>query len=91
MENTITVRRANVILDISPDDKKKYLDMGYVVINATTGEILEESISNDVATLQANVVELKGKLAKAESVIEDLTAKLKAKDKEKQNKSKSTT
>jgi paraquat-inducible protein B len=91
MENTITVRRANVILDISPDDKKKYLDMGYVVINANTGEILEESISNDVATLQANVVELKGKLAKAESVIEDLTAKLKAKDKEKQSKSKSTT
>lgn len=89
MENTITVRRANVILDISLDDKKKYLDMGYVVINAETGEILEESISNDVATLQANVVELRGKLAKAEDTIAELTAKLKAKDK--QNKPKSTT
>lgn len=89
MENTITVRRANVILDISPDDKKKYLDMGYVVINAETGEILEESISNDVATLQANVVELRCKLAKAEDTIAELTAKLKAKDK--QSKPKSTT
>jgi chaperonin cofactor prefoldin len=68
----ITVQRANVVLDISPEDKKFYMSQGYSVIDEK-GKVIEEAMSNDVATLQNQVAHLKEKLAKAEETIAELS------------------
>ena len=54
----IQVRRANVILDVSPEDKKYYMDRGFSVID-TQGNIVEEAMPTDVGALQVLVTELK--------------------------------
>ena len=68
----ITVQRANVVLDISPEDKKFYMSQGYSVIDEK-GKVIEEAMSSDVATLQNQVAHLKEKLAKAEETIAELS------------------
>ena len=77
----IMVQRANVILDISPEDKKYYMSQGYSVIDEK-GRIVEEAISNDVHTLQAQVADLKFKLEKAKETIAKLSNKPKKKNEE---------
>ena len=58
MAGTIRVQRANVILDIRPDEKEMYMEKGFSVIDATTGDILEEAMPTDVNVLQLKVKEL---------------------------------
>ena len=72
MDNKIMVQRANVILDISPEDKKYYMSQGFSVIDEK-GRVVEEAISNDVHTLQAQVADLKFKLEKANETIAKLS------------------
>ena len=72
MDNKIMVQRANVILDISPEDKKYYMSQGFSVIDKK-GRVVEEAISNDVHTLQAQVADLKFKLEKANETIAKLS------------------
>lgn len=59
----ITVRRANVTLQVDEDQKDYYMERGYSVINSS-GEVLEEAMPNDVGQLQLLVSELREELAK---------------------------
>lgn len=72
----LTVQRANVVLDISPDEKDFYMSQGFSVIDEK-GNIVEEAMSNDVGTLQMQVADLRQKLAKAEETIAKLNGKKK--------------
>lgn len=64
----IQVIRANVILDVSPEDKEYYMGQGFSVLDEA-GNVVEEAMSNDVGTLQVQVTELRKEVA-------DLKAKL---------------
>jgi uncharacterized small protein (DUF1192 family) len=79
--STIRVQRANVILDIRPDEKERYMDMGYSVIDKVTGNVVEEAISNDVNVLRTQVTELKSLVAEKDKEIEKLKASLSKKTK----------
>lgn len=70
----IRVQRANVILDIRPEEKEQYKEKGYSVIDAETGEVVEEALSNDVNALRTEIKSLKAELAAAKAE----NAKLKA-------------
>lgn len=81
MDDKITVQRANVILQISPQQVDYYLNQGYDIINAK-GEVVQASVPKDVGTLQKAYVdhlkeieELKNKIKKLE---EKRTTKRKA-------------
>lgn len=54
----ITVRKGNTVLDIDSEDKGYYMDKGYSVIDAG-GRVVEEAMSQDVASLQLEVMKLK--------------------------------
>lgn len=84
---TITVRRANVILCISPDEKKYYTEQGFSVIDKD-GKVVEQSLSSDVNELKILVTKLRAEndflKAKNEELTDDLTelkSKLQAKTK----------
>lgn len=59
----ITVRRANVTLQVDADQKDYYMERGYSVIDSS-GTVLEEAMPNDVGQLQLLVTELREELAK---------------------------
>ena len=75
MAGTIRIQRANVILDVSPDEKEMYMEKGFSVIDATTGEVLEEAMPTDVNVLQLKVKELQKELAEKDAEIQKLKAK----------------
>ena len=65
----VTVRRANVILNVSDEQKQEYLNKGYDVIS-NNGTVLEGTVPTDVNVLKKAYVdhmneikELKAKLA----------------------------
>jgi hypothetical protein len=68
---SITVKRANVILDISPDDKAHYMSQGFSVIDKD-GRVTEQSQISDPAELQAQVLQLQKELAKYKKQVKDL-------------------
>lgn len=51
------VQRANVVLSISPEDKEKFMEQGYSVIDEK-GNVIEYAMPTDVPTLQKLVREL---------------------------------
>ena len=59
MEGTITVRRANVVLDIRETEKESYMANGYSVVDPNTGAVIEAAMPTDVKTLQCEVLRLK--------------------------------
>lgn len=59
MSETIRVRRANVILDIAPEEKKQYMANGFSVIEVGTGKVLEEALSHDYRTLHLQIMTLR--------------------------------
>lgn len=79
--STIRVRRANVILDIRPDEKARYMEMGYSVIDTNTGKVIEAALSNDVNTLRTEVISLRKALAEKDKEIAELKAKAEKKPK----------
>ena len=74
--DTIRVQRANVILDVPSDEKANYMAKGYSVIDAKSGEIIEEAVSNDVATLQVQLKNANEKLASKDAKIKKLEAEI---------------
>ena len=71
-QKTVTVQRANVVLQISPQQIDYYLNQGYDVIN-DKGEIIQASVPRDLGTLRkayiehvAEIEELKEKIKKLE-------------------------
>lgn len=79
--STIRVKRANVVLDIRQDEKKKYMEQGFSVIDAKSGKVLEEAMPKDVASLQSLVRNLKNQLAEKDAYIEKLVEANKRKSK----------
>ena len=69
--SNIRVRRANVVLDIRPDEKARYMEMGYSVIDEK-GKVLEAALPNDVNALKSEVEKLRKELAKKDIEIEEL-------------------
>lgn len=74
--DTIRVQRANVILDVPSDEKSNYMAKGYSVIDAKSGKIIEEAVSNDVATLQVQLKDANEKLASKDAKIKKLEAEI---------------
>ena len=74
--DTIRVQRANVILDVPSDEKANYMAKGYSVIDVKSGKIIEEAVSNDVATLQVQLKNANEKLADKGAEIKKLEAKI---------------
>ena len=71
---TITVQRANVILDVPEEWLDRYLDEGYSVIDAK-GNIIQSAIPKNVGTLQKAYVEHTAKIKELEKEIEQLKMK----------------
>ena len=81
---TITDRRANVILCISPDDKQYYVSKGFSVLD-DKGNVIERAMSNDVGELQIQVQQLQKELeacTSANTALKDENDQLQAKLKE---------
>ena len=74
--DTIRVQRANVILDVPSAEKANYMAKGYSVIDAKSGKIIEEAVSNDVATLQVQLKNANEKLADKDAEIKKLKAEI---------------
>ena len=74
--DTIRVQRANVILDVPSDEKANYMAKGYSVIDVESGKIIEEAVSNDVATLQVQLKNANEKLADKDAEIKKLEAEI---------------
>ena len=58
MRNTIKIRRANVVLDIPPEEKDIYLAKGFDVV-ADDGDVLEKGEPVDAAELRRAYAHLK--------------------------------
>lgn len=72
----ILVRRANVVVEVNPEDKQFYMDNGYSVVNEF-GEVVESAMPIDPNALKVQVGELTKKLAEANKTIAKLKADLK--------------
>ena len=57
MSNIITVRRANVLLDVPEEQKEEYLSKGFDVIDKDGKVIAEATMTNDVNTLHKKLGE----------------------------------
>lgn len=71
MVETIKVQRANVVLDVRPDQKEYYMEKGFSVID-DKGKVIEEAISDDVGALKNQIKNLKEQIAKKDAEIEQL-------------------
>lgn len=71
---TVTVQRANAILQVPEEWVDRYIDQGYNVIDEY-GNVIQASIPKDLGTLQKAYVEHTQKIKELEEIIEQLTAK----------------
>lgn len=60
----ITVVRGNVELDVPAEQKERYKNLGYSVVEKSTGKVIEEALSNDIGVLQSKITELQNENAK---------------------------
>ena len=59
----MTVKKANVFLDIEDEDLQKYLNLGYCQVDPKTGAILVACIPTDVGELQVAYAQHTKKIA----------------------------
>lgn len=76
----ITVRRANVVLDVPEVQKNEYLAKGFDVIGAD-GKILERTVPNDVNSLKKAYHELTEKVKELEAENKKLKEQIASKGK----------
>ena len=77
----MTVKKANVFLDIDDEDLQKYLNLGYCQVDPKTGAVLVACIPTDVGELQVAYAQHTKKIAELEAEISKLKKqKAKAKD-----------
>lgn len=86
--DTITVRRANVILKVAAEQRQEYLNKGFDVIDAS-GAVIEATVPADVNVLRRAYVEHKAKIKELEAEIAKLKEE-KAKPAPKKTTTKST-
>lgn len=79
----VRVQRANVILQISPQQVDYYMNQGYNVIDAD-GNVVKASVPRDLGTLQKAYVDNQAEIQKLHEEIDKLTEEL---AKQKQQKS----
>lgn len=72
----VNVRRANVLLTIPEDDLNKYMSQGYSLVDGR-GNIIKESIPNDLVQLQKAYTEHTEIIKQKDSEIADLRAQIK--------------
>jgi len=72
----ILVRRANVVIEVNPEDKQFYMDNGYSVVDEA-GKVVESAMPIDTNALKVQVGELTKKLEEANKTISKLKADLK--------------
>lgn len=77
---TITVRQANVVLDIPEEQKSEYLAKGFDVIGAD-GRIIEKTTPNDLNSLKKAYKELTAKVEELQKENEKLKKQLASKGK----------
>lgn len=71
---TVTVQRANTILQVPEEWVDRYLDQGYNVIDAY-GNVVQSSIPKDVGTLQKAYFDHVKEIEELKKVIEELQQK----------------
>ncbi len=76
MDEKVTVQRANVVLQVSPQQVDYYMTQGYNVINEQ-GEVIKASVPRDLGTLQKAFVENQTEIESLKTEIADLKKKLK--------------
>lgn len=76
--NTVTVQRANVLLDVPEHQIDYYLSQGYNVVDKY-GHIIKESVPHDVGTLQKKVREQAVEIENLRQQIESLQKQSKQK------------
>lgn len=77
---TITVRQANVVLDVPEEQKGEYLAKGFDVIGAD-GKIIEKTTPNDLNSLKKAYKELTAKVEELQKENEKLKKQLSSKSK----------
>lgn len=76
MDERVTVQRANVVLQVSPQQVDYYIGQGYNVINEQ-GEVIQASVPRDLGTLQKAFVENANTIESLQAEVADLKKKLK--------------
>lgn len=71
---TVTVQRANTILQVPEEWVDRYIDQGYDVLD-DNGKVIQKSIPKDLGTLQKAYVEHTAKIKELEKEIEQLKMK----------------
>lgn len=71
---TVTVQRANTILQVPEEWVDRYIDQGYDVLD-NKGNVIQKSIPKDLGTLQKAYVEHTAKIKELEKEIEQLKMK----------------
>lgn len=69
------VRRGNVSLKVTKQEADKYYDMGYSVYTLD-GQLVREAVPKDVPTLQQAFMKNQKRIAELEAQVEELKAKL---------------
>lgn len=69
--NTVTVQRANVILQISEEQLDYYLTQGYNVIDSK-GNVIKASVPKDLGTLQKAFVDNQAEIERLKKQIAEL-------------------
>lgn len=72
--STIKVRRGNVILSVSKEEVDNYLAKGFDILGQN-GQVVKESIPNDVPTLQAKLKSALEEIEKLKKELEAVTSK----------------
>ena len=72
-----TIRRANVVLDVTENEVEKYLADGFDIID-DNGKVLKASVPNDVNALKKAYVEHENEIKSLKEEIERLKAQTKA-------------
>lgn len=67
------VQRGNVVLRVEEFEVKRYLQLGYNLVDES-GKVLQEAIPHDFTTLQRCYLEQTAKIAELEDTIAKLTA-----------------
>ena len=77
IDSTVTVRRGNVVLDVSRETLEKYLSDGYDQVDHR-GAVIKEGAPNDPAALKSAYDKQKTEIESLKQEIEDLEKKLEA-------------
>lgn len=72
--DTIKVQRANIELDINPEEKEYYMKQGYSVVNEY-GQVIEQSLPNDVNALKIMVASLQKEIAMLKAAKQEVPVK----------------